>query len=109
MHLLSEDNKRVQVGWLKGKISRQNLMFTTCVLNVSIWDTCRQNTSCVKASTTRKGAKKVTIESHDFIMAETSRREALEDINSANNTDDSGVSCSSSSSSAGENSSSDSE
>ena len=63
--------------------------------------------SCVKASDARKGAKKVCVEFHDFIMAEILRREALEDFDSANNTDSSGdVSGSSSSSSAGESSSS---
>ena len=68
--------------------------------------------SCAKASATRKGVKKLAIESHDFIMTEILRREALEDVDSADNTDGSGVSCtsSSSSSSASENrSSSDSE
>ena len=65
--------------------------------------------SCAKDSATRKGAKKVSVESHDFIMAELFMREALEDVDSAiNNTDSSGdVSDSSSSRSAGgENSSS---
>ena len=69
--------------------------------------------SCAKDSATRKCAKKVSVESHDFIMAEIFRRVALlEDVDSANNTDSSGdVSGSSStSSSAGEKSnSSDSE
>ena len=61
--------------------------------------------SCTKASATRKGAKKLAIKSHDFIMAELFRREALEDVHSANNADGSGIH----SSSAGESSSSDSE
>ena len=51
--------------------------------------------TCAKASTTRKGAKKVSVESHDFIMAEIFRREALEDVDSADNTEASGVSSSS--------------
>ena len=63
--------------------------------------------SCAKASATRKGVKKLAIESHDFIMTEIFRRKALEDVDSADNTEASGVSSSSScSSSAGENSSS---
>ena len=63
--------------------------------------------TCSKASATRKGAKKVSVESHDFIMTEIFRRKALEDVDSADNTEASGVSSSSScSTSAGENSSS---
>ena len=63
--------------------------------------------SGTKTSATRKGAKKLAIKSHDFIMAEVFRREALEDVDSAGNTDGSGVSsCSSSSRSDSENSSS---
>ena len=65
--------------------------------------------SCAKASATRKGAKKLAIQSHDFIMAEIFRRKALEDVDSTDNTDASGVSSSSSSSSAGESSSSSSD
>ena len=64
--------------------------------------------SCAKDSATRKGAKRVIVESHDFIMAEIFRREAHEDVGSANNTD-SAVdvdSCSSCSSSVSEKSSS---
>ena len=64
---------------------------------------------CAKAcSATRKGVKKLAIESHDFIMAEIFQREDLEDIpDSADNIYSSGVcNSSSSSSSVGENSSS---
>ena len=56
--------------------------------------------SCTKASTTRKGARKLAIESHYSIMAEIFRREALADVDSADNTDScDGTSTSTSSSS----------
>ena len=46
--------------------------------------------SCAKASATIKGATKVSVESHYFIMSEIFGREALEDVDSADNTDGSG-------------------
>ena len=58
---------------------------------IPISDSNKLPNGCAKASATRQGAMKLDADSHDFVMEEIFRREALEHIHSDSSDDENNV------------------